>query len=450
MPRTPRLQRLPQLLAPVIGVALGLIATVTLAGPAEAHHQAITADVACDAEAREWVVTWTVTAERTRRPPLAYTVLEVVTEPTDATVTPSLGQVLPASEPFRAEQRLPGDATSASLGVRRKWFFRRTDGWHARADANLVTSTVTFDRTCAPAAPVRVEGVSSCAGLVVTVTNPPDGKKVTARLRPTVGEEQKIPLQPGEGQTASFPDVEGLAVTVEVGDLRKTLTWDPPECAPPEPGEVEVTAHSTCEDLTVELDNPRDGVDTVATVTPSVGGPQEVAVPAGEVVTVTMPGAEGLSVDVLIDEKVWVFAWVPGDCAVEVPISFASDCDSLTVEITNPQVAGALEATVTTDTEQRATTVAPLETTEVVVAASPGTVATVTAGLERVEAEWQPPPECLAAPASGGIKLPRTGSAIATAIVLALAMLALGTAGFYVGSGRRPGLRRRPRHRRAA
>ena len=134
---------------------------------------------------------------------------------------------------------------------------------------------------------------------------------------------------------------------------------------------------------------------------------------------------------------------------MEVPIGFASDCDSLTVEITNPQVAGALEAIVATGAERHAATVAPLETTEVVVAAGPGTVATVTAGQERVAAEWQPPTECLAAPAAGGRNLPRTGSMIATVVVLALTMLALG-AGLYFGPGHRPGLRRRSRHRRPA
>jgi len=295
---------------------------------------------------------------------------------------------------------------------------------------------------------VTIDAVSACTGLVVTVSNPPDGEEVTARLRPSTGDEQRIPLRPGESQTVSFDESDDLTVTVTAGDVEQTLAWEPPECVPPEPGEVEVTAQSTCEGLTVDIANPRDGIDTVAVVAPSVGEPQEVEVLAGETVTVAVPGAEGLTVDVVIDDETWVFAWVPGDCAVEVPIGFASDCDSLTVEITNPQVAGALEAVVTTADETHRATVAPLETTEVVVAAGPGTVATVVAGQERLAAEWQQPEDCIAEASAGG-NLPRTGSAIAGAVTLALIMIALGAA-LYLGSGRRPGLRRHARHRRPA
>lgn len=440
-----------RLLALVAGAAVGPVGTLTPAvAAAEVHHSSVTGHATCDADAGEWVVKWTVVSEEVSDRVRAHELVELVAEPTASTlVDPPTGRVRPVHESFEVEQRLPGHATDASLAVRGKWYLRGYDGWYSRVERELRRATVALDPPCRRPGQVNVEGVSACTGLVVTVSNPPDGEEVTARVRPNTGDEQRIPLRPGESQTVSFVESDDLTVTVVAGDLEQTLVWDPPECVPPEPGEVEVTSVSSCEDLTVDIDNPRDGVDTVAIVAPSVGEPQEVAVPAGEAVAVTVPGAEGLTVDVLIDDETWVFAWVPGDCAVEVPIGFASDCASLTVEITNPQVAGALEAVVTTADETRRASVAPLETTEVVVAASPGTVATVVAGQERLEAEWQPPEECLAAASAGGLNLPRTGSAIAGAVALALIMIALGIA-LYFGSGRRPGLRRHARHRKPA
>lgn len=448
--RLPRPGPVGRLLTLLTGAVLGLVGMVAFAGPADARHHAISGEAVCDAQAHEWVVTWTVTANGGRGQAHAYKLVGADTEPAGSTlVEPAIGAVLPTGETFQVTQRLPGDTDFATLLVRRMWFFYRQGGWHTRVEPEPVRATVTFDRPCAPAAPVQVDSVSSCAGLVVTVSNPADGQEVTARLRPNVGDEQQIPLRPGEGQTVSFPESEDLEVTVVAGEVTRTLTWQPPECAPPEPGEVTVDSHSTCEELTIELSNPRDGIDTVVTVIPSVGGSQEVPLPAGDSAIVTVPGAEGLSADVVVADRTWVFAWVPGDCTAEVPIGFASDCDSLTVEITNPQVAGPLEAIVATDAEHRAATLTPLETTELVVPAGPGTVATVTAGQERVEAEWQPPADCPAATAADGFSLPRTGFTIAGAVFVALAAIALGF-GLYLGPGRRAGLRRHPRHRRAA
>jgi len=436
----------------LVGAAVGLVGTLAPAHAASAlaHRSSVSGHATCHAEAGEWVVTWTVTSEDVSDRVEAHQLVELVAEPAGSTLEATgLDDLLPVDEAFTIHQRVPGDATSARLAVRGKWYLRGYDRWYARVERQLRHGTVTLSGSCPPASPVSVDAVSTCTGLVITVTNPPDGEEVTALVRPNTGDEQRIPLRPGEGQTVSFPDSDDLAVTVVAGDVEQTVSWEPPECVPPEPGEVEVTSQSSCEDLTVDIVNPRDGIDTTATVTPSVGEPQDVEVPAGESVSVTVPGAEGLSVDVVIDDRTWVFAWVPGDCAVEVPIAFASDCASLSVEITNPQVAGALEATVTTAEETRQATVAPLETTRLVVSASPGTVATVTAGEERVTAEWQPPEECLVAASPSGFSLPRTGTGIVSLVLLSLAATALGIT-LYVGFRRRVGPHRRARHRRPA
>jgi LPXTG-motif cell wall-anchored protein len=328
---------------------IGLIGAAVLASPASAHHTEVKGVPICDTETGEWVVTWTVNSFAPTDAP-TFRLIDVVVTPEGSTVSnivETQGDGFPhrSGAPLTGEQRLPGTATSASLGVQAKW----SNGF---MEENLKTGAVTFEGTCAK--PV---------------------------------------------------------------------------------GEVEASDASTCDELTVTATNPEDGAATTVTVTTSAGDSEEFDLEPGADHSVSFPGAEGLTYEVIVDGTVIASGgWTdPGECDLKPSIASQPDCDSLTIEVTNPFEDEAIEATVTSGDVTETLTVEPGQTGEITIDAEAGTVATVTAGDTTEEITWTEPANC---GGSGG-DLPVTGSSTGIVVGAALALLAVGGGLFLVARRRR-------------
>lgn len=339
-----------RVLAVAGSVVIGLIGAVFLASPASAHHTTVEGAPYCDTSTGEWVVTWTVNSYAPAEAP-TYRLIDVVLTPEGSTVSNIVkteGEGFPhqSGAPLTGEQRLPGDATSASLSVRAQW----SNGWEEK---DLRTGEVTFEGTC----------------------------------------EKPV-------------------------------------------GEVAATHASTCDELVVTATNPEDGVATTVTVTTSAGGTEEFDLEPGADHSVSFPAAEDLTFEVIVDGTVIASgAWEnPGDCVVEIPVAAQSDCDSLTIEVTNPLEDEAIEATITSGEVTETLTVEPGQTGEVTIDAEEGTVATVTIGDDSTEIAWTEPAGC--DDGSGG-GLPVTGSSTGIVIGAALALLAVGGGLFLLARRRR-------------
>lgn len=327
---------------------IGLLGAVALASPASAHHTEVKGDPICDTSTGEWVVTWTVDSVAPERAP-TFRLLDVVVTPEGSTVSnivETQGDGFPhrSGVPLTGEQRLPGDTTSASLGVRAKWI-------NGFTEEDLTTGVVPFDGTCEkPVGQVNANDASTCDELIVTVTNPEDGAAASVTVTPSAGEAETFDLEPGADRAVSFPATEGLTyqVTVDGKEIRSGRWED------------------------------------------------------------------------------------PGTCDLEPSIASQPDCDSLTIEVTNP-FDEAIEATVTSGDVTETVTVEPGRTAEITIDAEAGTVATVTAGDVTQEITWTEPEDC----DGGGGGLPVTGSSAGIVIGSALALLALGGGLFLIARRRR-------------
>ncbi|MFD0747893.1 hypothetical protein ACFQ1L_43515 [Phytohabitans flavus] len=135
----------------VIGAAVaGLAASIALSSPASAHHTAIEAEFACPSG--EWIVTWKVRSEDTPpkathfkliqadATPAAVEGIAVTAEDADPAYPYAVGDVVVG------EQKLPADATSASLTVRAAW----NNGYK---QWKPTTKTVELEGECGPSVP---------------------------------------------------------------------------------------------------------------------------------------------------------------------------------------------------------------------------------------------------------------------------------------------------------
>jgi LPXTG-motif cell wall-anchored protein len=249
-----------------------------------------------------------------------------------------------------------------------------------------------------------------------------------------------VPLEgvqrlPGDTQSASLSVRAKWSNRFEEKDLKSgTVTFEG-TCKKP-PAELDVNSASTCDELTVTVANPADGAAVSVQVTTSAGGSEEFDLAPGADQTVSFPAAEGLTYQVTVDgAEIGSGEWTdPGDCEVEIPVAHKSDCDSLTIEITNPLEDEAIEATVTSGDVTETLTIEPGETGEVSFDAEEGTVATVAiAGAEPLDIAWEEPDGC----DGGGGGLPVTGAPTGVVIGAAAALLALGGGLFLLARRRR-------------
>jgi len=128
-----------------------------------------------------------------------------------------------------------------------------------------------------------------------------------------------------------------------------------------------------------------------------------------------------------------------GDCAPTAPVvESTSDCDSLTVTVTNP-AKEPLEAVVTVGEDTRTLEVEPGATAEASFPAGEGTVATATIGDASVDLPWVEPEDCDEPGGGGGDEredLPVTGAPAGLLAGGAALLLAAG-AGMYLVARRR-------------
>lgn len=339
----PRLS-LRRALAVTGAAALGLTASLAVASPASAHHPIVTGQAICDTETGNWKVTWTVAnSERD----IEGKITSVVTVPESTLTTIVPGATLPRKGKgvLTDEQMVAGDRDWAKLTVTAEWT-RKGKFHQKRTITKSAWAKVKFDGTCeAPQSKPRAKFASDCEGVTVTLIN---RKGATKPADFTVtgegGFEEKVTVVKGREAVRVPAENAGKITVTEGGQLIKEYSWQKPEdCEEPnQPASPEVSYESTCDELIVEFDNPQDGADFTATVTPSQGEAQTVTVATGETATVKFPAAEGLTVTISVEGQDDVtVAWEkPEDC--EAPGEGGGDGDDKdTLPVTGAQ-AGAI------------------------------------------------------------------------------------------------------------
>ncbi|WP_433348133.1 hypothetical protein [Micromonospora sp. CA-111912] len=152
--------------------------------------------------------------------------------------------------------------------------------------------------TCEAAPEVVVE--SDCQGKVtfnlinrdgnaaanfVIATDKGFNKAVTVALRSI--EKVELDAAAVDGQ---------ITVTANGKSLWTGTQKAPAECQEPGVGEPETSYESTCDDLYLLIQNPKNGVSLTSTFTPSTGKPQTVTIEPGTNKSLRFPASKGLTV----------------------------------------------------------------------------------------------------------------------------------------------------------
>lgn len=293
------------------GALLGVTAALTFAAaPASAHHSVVKGEPVCDTSTGEWVVTWTV---RTFAPPGVdnYKLIEVVSQPTGNLVAdilasgPEAPYALSVNAALVGTQRLPGDATTASLGVRAEWE-------NKFVERNLVSATIQLGGDCKPNKPEpNVSFSSACDGSVtVTLSNSADAK--VPALFKISGVNKVFTVKPGESEQVVVPAEVAGKIVVKSGKKKFEGAFEQPQDCEP----LSLAAKSDCDSLTVSIENPKGSAPVEVTLTPNNGEAQVVKVAPGETKEATFEAEEGLTVTPSIeDEAGEAIAWTePADC----------------------------------------------------------------------------------------------------------------------------------------
>lgn len=336
----PRLS-LRRALAVTGAAALGLTASLAVASPASAHHPIVSGQAVCDTETGNWKVTWTVAnSERD----IEGKITKVVTVPESTLTTIVPGATLPRNGKgvLTDEQLVAGNRKSAELTVTAEW---RRPGMFGgtRKITQSAKAKVKFSGTCeAPQSKPHAEFASDCEGVTVTLINRKGATKPAEFI--VTGEggfEEKVTVVTGQETVRVPAENAGKISVTESGQLIKEYSWQKPEdCEEPsQPASPEISYESTCDEFIVAFNNPQDGADFTATLTPSQGEAQTVTVAAGESTAVKFPAAEGLTVTISVEgqEDVAVAWEKPEDC--EAPGEGGGDGDDKdTLPVTGAQV----------------------------------------------------------------------------------------------------------------
>ncbi|BCL16195.1 hypothetical protein [Micromonospora sagamiensis] len=196
--------------------------------------------------------------------------------------------------------------SSTGIGARSKGdraFFgnRSDDAWYNGGAGTCVQ---------APA----VEAKSDCDGGVELVLTNRGNVPATFTLRGSGSFEEKVTVAAGGNVTKKLTAEQGKEITAEARGMQTWKgAWEKPaDCQEPEVGEPETSYDSTCEELTLQVANPENGISLTSTFTPSVGEPKTVTFAPGTTKKITFPAAEGLTVV------------VTGDLASEKPITWTA------------------------------------------------------------------------------------------------------------------------------
>lgn len=199
------------------GAALaGTVAALAFASPASAHHSEVTGQAVCDLATGEFVVNWTITSNAPAQV-THYRLASVELTPAGSTVTniaeTGAGQFPHAvATPLTGVQRLPGNATSASLTVEAQWK-------NLFNEEKPRTGTVQFNGVCAkPSATFA----TVCDGKVtVTLENNATFATATATLVVTGKDGWTSPpqvLEPGKETKVEVPAANSAEVKVLLGE----------------------------------------------------------------------------------------------------------------------------------------------------------------------------------------------------------------------------------------
>jgi hypothetical protein len=208
----------PRRMLAIAGAAfVGAAAALAFASPASAHHTAVEGAPVCDTETGEWVVAWTVRSQDTPPRATQFKLVEIEADPDTAiewATDPGVFQSI--DDPFVGEQRLPGDATEATLAVRGAWNNGFEEEKRRKGKVPLEGPCEQPPGESAPSA----EFTTSCEGdVTVLLTN---GDEATAPATLTVtgtdGLSEERTLQPGEDDTVDVPAANAGEVTVTEGD----------------------------------------------------------------------------------------------------------------------------------------------------------------------------------------------------------------------------------------
>lgn len=304
-----------------VAVLAGAAATLAFASPASAHHTAIAGDARCDTASGQWVVAWTVRSESTPPQATQFKLVYVQVQPAGSDVTGlPVDTFQDIATPFTGEQRLPGDATSATLSVRGRWN-------NNFEEKQVRTKTIEFGGGCQEDQPKpNASFASACDGTVtVTLTNDADATKdAEFTVTGAGGFEENKTVAPGDSAEVVVPAASASAVKVTVG--KGTIgeySWAQPEdCAP-----LTIVARSDCDSLTIVLENPDGNREITATVT-SGDASEELSVAPGESKEVTFPASDGTTATVLIageNEPVTVTWEQPENCdSPDLPVTGAN------------------------------------------------------------------------------------------------------------------------------
>lgn len=302
---TPSTLRRP--LAAAGAAIVGLAATVALSSPASAHHPLVTGTPSCVDGA--WQVDWKVTNSEQD---LDGDLTGVTFTPAFASETVTVGATLPkAGAALTTTQPLDLGVTEATLAVSAHWI---RDGKDIDARG---TATVSVPRGGCKTAKPAVAFNPDCAGQVsVVVSNGAEATKalrydiVAANLEEAVASGT---VQVGESSEPVVVPPDAGEITVRSGRTEiGSYTWTEPKggCVPA----LEIA--SSCDDLTITVANPPNGLDFDLAFTPSTGSARTVKIEKGESATVTFPASEGLTVTLSVgDEDLRTVTWEkPSGC----------------------------------------------------------------------------------------------------------------------------------------
>jgi LPXTG-motif cell wall-anchored protein len=201
-------------LAVASSALLGLLGgAVLLAGPADAHTSTVAGSCAWDAQAAEWVVTWTVTGDAPDEVD-AFRLLSVEATPPESAVTgivptpESEGFPHDAHEPLVGEQRLPEGASAASLAVRAEWDNGQQDGEARGGEVQIPADCEQPD--------LLSQWSLDCDSVTITVQNSSEAV-ATVTFIPNTGNAVPVEVAGGGSATVEFPPSPGLSVDVQVG-----------------------------------------------------------------------------------------------------------------------------------------------------------------------------------------------------------------------------------------
>jgi LPXTG-motif cell wall-anchored protein len=277
----------------VAGAAfVGLAATVALGSPASAHHPVVTGDYECVDGG--WEVTWTVTNSEND---LDGKLIDVVYSPEHDGQVVKTDAVLPTSVQGNLVEKLalPASAEGASLYVEVEWY---------RGYKRIVAddkADLTFEGTCEKTEEPDATAKFDCDSVVITLSHPANSGivgSVIFNVSSKTGFSASHTLEAGDPDvTVTVPkeEADGLRVTSpSTGLVREFEYKDPGNCGEPT-GEYTVT----CDDITFDLKNPKDGVEIELTFTPSTGDAvTRTVAPGASMEPVTFPGSEGLTVTI--------------------------------------------------------------------------------------------------------------------------------------------------------